>query len=371
MANKSICMLLTNEFDPDVRVYKEAEYLVGRGFSVDILCWYRDINKDYPKEEVLDGIRIIRFRIPSVVGTGYRQVVPYLKYIFAVRKYCKDKKYDYYHCNDLDGAIAWQFIKHKKSQMVFDMHEYYEDVGKSSEFKRRLMRKATIWFIKKSRFALYENDLYLRENYKSIRNKLLELKNYPDSKYIKDIGKTESEVFRIGYFGGLRLQIPEFTTLFKSVKGLNDVRVDLYGDGPDLESLQEIACDYDNVTVHGSFNGITELNMLYSNADVLYAGYRPWSDTRECAEVVKFFEAIVTGTPIIMTECYTSMASRINDNCWGITCDTLSVEQVRAAVMKLKTDRTFWNVCRENELASANNYDWNTEVKVLDRAYES
>ena len=35
-------MLLTNGFDPDVRVYKEALYLVGRGFSVTVLCWDRD-----------------------------------------------------------------------------------------------------------------------------------------------------------------------------------------------------------------------------------------------------------------------------------------------------------------------------------------
>ena len=68
--SRRITMLLTNGFDPDVRVYKEALYLVGRGFSVTVLCWDRDPARGYPQRETLEGIEIVRFRVPSVAGSG-------------------------------------------------------------------------------------------------------------------------------------------------------------------------------------------------------------------------------------------------------------------------------------------------------------
>ena len=39
---KKVKMILTNGFGPDVRVYKEAKYLVSKGFDVEILCWDRE-----------------------------------------------------------------------------------------------------------------------------------------------------------------------------------------------------------------------------------------------------------------------------------------------------------------------------------------
>ena len=39
--SNKVYMILTNGFDPDVRVYKEAKYLVEKNFEVTILCWDR------------------------------------------------------------------------------------------------------------------------------------------------------------------------------------------------------------------------------------------------------------------------------------------------------------------------------------------
>lgn len=371
---KKICMLLTNAFAPDVRVYKEARYLVEQGCSVRILCWDRNPMAGYPRTEVMDGIKIIRFRRPSVAGTGYQQLGAFFGYIRDCRKYCKKKQFDYFHCNDFDGALVWAFLKRGPSKMIFDMHEYYEDVGKKPGFFRPVarwaMRKATIHMIMRSEYALYENDLYLQKPYRKIQKKLLSLKNYPDASLVRCAPKTKSSVFRIGYHGALRTQIPEFTTLFEAVKGMDDVRVDIHGAGPDLKMLKKLSRNYKNVFVHGPFNGVTELTGLYANTDVVFAGYRPYSYTREYEEVVKFFECILTGTPIILTEAYTGMGKRIQKYGFGLTCDTLSAGQVRASIRLLKDDRSFWETCRKNELREAKKYDWSNEVKILNTAYQ-
>ena len=369
--NKQITMLLTNAFDPDVRVYKEAIYLVQKGFSVTILCWDRAPERGYPETEMMDGIEVVRFRIPSVAGSGKKQLPAFFAYIRACRDYLKNHPCDYFHCNDIDGAIVWYLARNsRKTPMVFDMHELYEDVGEGHPVKQHIWRWLTIFMIRRSRYALYENDLYLRQPYHAVKDKLLPLKNYPDSDLLQPLPKTESNVFRIGYHGGVRTQIPEFTTLFDAVRGMENVRVDIHGGGPDLSKLQELAKQYENVHVHGPFNGTTELTGLYANTDIVYAGYRPDSETRECAEVVKFFECILTGTPLILTEAYTGMAGRIREYGFGLTCDTLDVEQVRAAVLKLKDDHAFRKQCAENERAQASQYDWKQAVKILDQVYQ-
>lgn len=368
-SGKRIVMILTNGFDPDVRVYKEARYLVQNGAHVTILCWDRNRNTHYPINDVLDGINIVRYRIPSTFGSGKKQIPAFLKFSMCCRQYLRSYECDYIHCNDLDGEIIGFITKKHNTPIVFDMHEYYEDVGNKHELKRKFMRSLTIFFIRRSFAALYENDLYLKEAYKAVQDKLFELKNYPDSLSLLCERKTESSCFRIGYHGVVRSQIAEFTTLFEAVKGMNDVRVDIHGGGPDYKKLLELSKNYQNVYVHGPFDGTKELTNLYANTDVVYAGYRPYSDTRECAEVVKFFECILTGTPIILTEAYTGMGDRINKLGLGITCDTLNVEAVKGAILKLKNDKQFWSKCSENEKKYSTNYDWNTEVRVLDKVY--
>ncbi len=367
---KHITMFLTNGFEPDVRVYKEAEYLISKGYKVTILCWDRDADSQRPERETLDGINVIRFKIPSVAGSGKKQLSAFFKYIKACRRYTKKVKSDYYHCNDIDGAIAWYLAKRDKADMVFDMHEYYENMAYEHPLKRIFWRRLTLFMIKRSVFALYENDLYLQKPYNQVRKKLVPLKNYPNRRMVKAVGKTQSDVFRIGYHGAVRSQIAEFTTLFEVVKDMQDVRVDIHGGGPDLKKLQEIALNYDNVTVHGPFNGTKELTALYADSDIIFAGYSTNVPGKEMEEVVKFYECIVTGTPIILTSGYIGMGRQIKEKGFGLTCDTRSVEKVRKAVMKLKDDKGFWKKCSENELEHAGEYDWANAVKILDKVYQ-
>lgn len=368
--NKQITMLLTNSFFPDPRVYKEARYLISRGFKVTILCWYREDDVVLQEKEFVDGIEIIRFHIVSKIGSGLKQIPAFFKYIMACRNYLRKYPCNYLHGNDLDGAITALVARNHKVPIIFDMHEFYEDVGIGHDFKRKILRTATIFMIKKSKAAIRTNDLYLRYPYKVVQQKLFLLKNLPDSNLIKRIPKSESNKFRIGYHGAVRSQIIEFTTLFEAVKDMDDVVVDVFGTGPDLPRLKEIVRNYSNVTLHGRFDGARELSELYANTDVEFAGYRPNSDTREEQEVVKFFECILTGTPIILTSAYTKMKKEIDTYGFGLTCDTRNADDVRNCIVKMKDDVEFRHNCANAEVEQAYKYDWNEAVKVLDDIYK-
>jgi len=367
---KKVVMLLTNAFDPDVRVYKEAVYLISKRMDVTILCWDRYHASSLPKKEKIDGIKVIRFNIESVAGSGAKQIPAFLKYISCCRKWLKKHKPDFYHCNDIDGTITWYLSKSNRAPMVFDMHEFYEDYEPKTSLSVFIYRLMTRFFIKRSFYSLYENNLYLKDNYRSVYDKLVPLKNYPDTNLVQCVPKTESEVFRIGYHGAVRGQIKEFATLFEAVKGMPDVRVNVHGGGPDLEELKELEKNYENVTIHGPFDGTKELTNLYANSDIVFAGYTQVSKSCECDEMVKFFECIVTGTPMILTNTYKLMAKQIDEGGFGIACDTDSIEEVKKAIFKLKTDRAFWKKCADNEKKAAYKYEWNNAVKILDKVYE-
>lgn len=367
--NQRITMLLTNSFFPDPRVYKEARYLISRGFKVTILCWYREDDVTLPEKEIVDGIEIIRFHIASKIGSGFKQIPAFFKYIKACRTYLKKNPCDFLHGHDLDGAITAFIARRDKTPIVFDMHEFYEDFAHGKALLRKILRFSTIIMIKKSIAAIRTNDLYLKKTYETIQDKLFLLKNFPDCHLVKPLPKTESSKFRIGYHGGVRNQVAEFTTLFESVKDMADVVVDIYGTGPDLPKLKKIASSYENVTIHGRFDGARRLSELYAQADIVFAGYRPNSDTREVQEMVKFFECIVTGTPMILTKVYTKMASEIEKFGFGLTCDTRNLDEVRDCVIKMKNDIIFRKKCSENEIRESSKYDWNQAVKILDKIY--
>ena len=103
-----IVMILTNGFEPDLRVYKEAKYLSNKGYDIEILCWDREGKYITKPIEQLGKIKIVRFFEKSTYGSGLKQIFKLLKFKNACKKYLKKQKinYTYMHCHDLDGMLV-------------------------------------------------------------------------------------------------------------------------------------------------------------------------------------------------------------------------------------------------------------------------
>lgn len=361
-----IVEILTNAFKPDVRVYKEAKYLIDKGYCVTILCWDREEHDDLPSVENVDGIEVIRFRFISPAGQKRRKWHFYKKYLSSCKKYLKNNDYDYIHCNDLSGAFVGLFANAKKKPMVVDLHEVFETGGK---IRRISIRFLLIHILKKSIAGLYENAFYLSDSYKKVRNKLYPLRNYPDSQMVRYMPKSSSSKFRVGFHGWIRTNMESFRILFDAVSSLNDVQVDIHGGGPGLSQIKEWSKNCHNVIIHGPFDGTKELTSLYANTDVVYCGYNKNDvNYQGDAEVVKFYESIVTGTPMIMTEGI-GMGEKVSKNGYGVVCDTLNVNDVMESIIMLKDNKSFYNECVKNELSDSYKYKWENAVRILDKIY--
>ena len=63
------------------------------------------------------------------------------------------------------------------------------------------------------------------------------------------------------------------------------------------------------------------------------------------------------------------MADKVIKNNWGLVCDTRNQEEIRNAVIKLKSDKALWNSIHDSLLSAAGQYSWDGEVKVLDKVF--
>ena len=363
----NIVMLLTNSFNPDVRVYKEAVYLLGQGHQVTILCWDREAQSSLPRKEKKDGIRILRFHIPSVAGSGYHQIGAYLKYVKACRGYLAKHQVDFVHCHDLDGMMAYKLSGKSGVPYVFDMHENYIIGGKIRKF---ISKRVVEHCIKGSRKSIAVLPVESVKVSSRLLHKIVTVRNYPDSSYLSYHEKTPSSIFRIGYHGCVRSQVPYFQALFEACKDMEDVRIDINGEGIDLPKLKEMEKAYPNVYVHGEYDGLKESNRLYQDTDLLFCGYNAKNPNYQGeTEVVKFYEAIITGTPMIMTEGI-GMADKVRKFGLGFVVDPEDADSIKEVVLKVLSHPEMLEECRRKMLDKADDYKWEHAVKVLDTIYQ-
>lgn len=362
---KKIIMILTNRYDPDVRVYKEAKYLVKQGYSVEILCWDRESN--YPNEEFVinEGIKIKRFYPYAKYGSGIKQLIPFRKFSKEVNEYLKDKEFDYIHCHDLDGAIVGSSIKKQGVKKVFDMHEFYEIQGSKRKL-RIFIRTVMNYLYSKFDFVIYVNNEQIKNIKSKYKQKLVFLPNYPEIEEYNIFQGIKSENIRISYIGAVR-QYNELKNLMEVAKDFNQISVKIHGEGVAFKKLKKLSAKYNNTEVTGVFN-YSMAGELYSKTDVLYAVYPIDNRQNRIAYPVKFFEAIASATPIIVSKG-TVLEEEVLKNDLGFVVDSNSAEELRKVLKNIVDDRLILLNKEENIKKNQNTYDWKAVVENLNIIY--
>lgn len=360
-----IIMLLTNRFDPDVRVYKEAKHLVENGHQVEILCWDRENEYRDKAIEELDGIIVKRFFPYSRYGSGLKQILPFMNFIFEIYKYLKKVEYDYIHCHDLDGMLTGYLTRRKRTPLIFDMHEYYE-MQKSNRLVRWIIRKIVNYFHNKAYKIIYVNEHQIMHTNDNIRTKLAYIPNYPDASNFKNPRKTPSDKLRISYIGVVG-QYEQLKNLMDACRNMKDVIISIHGNGIAYEKLKSIEGDYENVNITGRYR-FDESLKLYNETDVHYIIYSMKNIQNKLSEPVKFYESIITKTPIICNKD-TRIGDFTETNKIGFTINGDSKKEIRKLIDHLVNSRKALDVCKIHLEDIHDEYIWERVVKVLDEIY--
>jgi len=124
---KSVCILLQNHYEIDIRVRRKAEALVAAGYTVDVLALESSFSKS--KNYTLCGVNVETVALGKKRGSILRYIYEYLA--FLVWAFCKlsarmgRRQYAVVDVNNLPDFLvfAGAYAKWRGAKIVFDMHE--------------------------------------------------------------------------------------------------------------------------------------------------------------------------------------------------------------------------------------------------------
>ena len=374
--NKNIIMLLDNAFDPDVRVYKEAKYLINNNFNVKILCLDKKNKYKDRENENIDGIIIKRFfcrteKTTKLMGKykiigKFKKIVYFwwlLKFIRQIKKYLKNEEFSILHCHDLIMAFCGVlFFKNKK--IVFDMHEYY--ANKKNKLLNWIIRKILKYTQKRATWIIHVNNFQVKDVKQ--REKLVFIPNYPQKEKFKNFNRVNSEKFRISYTGYVRHYIP-LLNLIKAANELENIEVSINGSGDAYEKLKEEEGKLKNFVLTGSYNH-DDIAKFYENSDMLYVVYNKENKNDETAFPTKFYEAMITNTPVIVSK-NTDMGDYVEKYDIGITVDGTDYLDIKAKLEPIVNNKEILKQKSENINKISSKFIWENIVRNLDKIYNS
>ena len=124
---KSVCMIVQNPYDIDIRVRRKAEALVAAGYSVDAIA-LRPSGSDR-KEYTLNGVQVYTISLGKMRGSLGRYAFEYLSFfVLALLKLARlmhGRQYAVIDVNTLPDFLVFAacYARWKGARVLLDMHE--------------------------------------------------------------------------------------------------------------------------------------------------------------------------------------------------------------------------------------------------------
>lgn len=362
MNKMNIILLRSNPVDPDSRVEKEANSLIGAGYKVEILAWDRSA-KYKIRESTLSlsngHVKIHRLGIPAEFGAGIKNLKAFLVFQFKTFIWLlKNRdKFNIIHACDFDTAFTgYQVAKFFNKKLVFDIFDYLftETNGKYSLFKKFIVNLQHK-IINHADGTIICTEKRIEQLAGSKPKKLAVIHNSPPE--FKEVLRKKSlneDKVKIVYAG--ILQDERFLIeLGEVVKDLDDCELHIAGFGKYEKHFKNLGETNSNIIFYGklSYEKVLELE---NSCDIMTAIYEPSSE-HSFAAPNKFYEALMLGKPVIMVKG-TGMSEVISQYDIGelIDCDK---ESLNGAIRNLIKRKDEWGAIssRMRKLYSQS-YSW-------------
>ncbi len=352
-----VVMTVSNPFKPDPRVYKEAKSLVKAGHEVYVIAWDRE--GKYPKEEVVDGIKVIRLGPRAAYGSAMVLKLP-LFYLNAFRLVLKLKPH-VIHTHDFDTAVLGFIFKLLKgTKWIYDVHDLYETFVPPGAIKKLVSS------LDKTFLLSADSVIVVNRGFVSLFRKWGRIRGiYVVMNSIEDIGQKFKkhrrfavfyggvlsrgrfilEMIRISRGLGVSLRIAGFGTLEDRVKEMCKRPCEFLGYLPRNEALKEMGI------AHATF-------ILYD----------PSSENNRLATPNKLFEAMALETTLLVVDGSTA-AEIVREGRCGLPC-RYDEKSVRENLLKLMdSPKDVRKMGRSGRRLFLKKYRWRRFEDVLVRLY--
>ena len=373
----NVSMFLANPFKPDLRVKREALSLSQAGHVVRILAWDRECS--YPRNESIDGVRVIRFQIRAPYGSFLHLIPGFLLFYLRLLLVSMRNGVDVVHCHDMDTLVPGIIVsKLKRAKVVYDMHESYPDfistfapgplVSVLRFLEPLLIRRADLVIVTSSMIG----DIARRAGADNVVTVMNCFDPFPplakEAREIRSSLLKEKEFLVIyigGFFPGRGLE--EVT---QAVAMVNGVKLLMCGYGPledDLKRLAKRTKGGDRIIFGGEVDPAM-VPRYDAAADLLFAMYKAVDPNNVLTIPNKFFESIAAGKPILVSDLG-EKGRLVSEEGNGIAVDPDDIQAISDAIRTLKQNRSAYEAMVSSAKGSQERYNWTRMAAKLTESY--
>jgi glycosyltransferase involved in cell wall biosynthesis len=370
-------MLLTNAFDPDPRVHQEAKALVGKGYSVTILCWDRD--EKAPFREIVDGIKIERIYARSTHGRGVAQMVFLFLFWLKTLTRALFSSFQVVHCHDFDTLpLGYLLAKTKRAKLVYDSHESYVDmlVNVPAALKALICRAENL-LLKRVDLVITVGEILKQSlekrgakracvvgNWKNPEEYQFPAERIAAEKNILGIHNGQLVASFIANLGPER-QLPQ---LIEAVKDMPNVFLILGGGGPTSDLADTAADRFSNIHYLGYVHP-SRIPLYTAMSDAIFYGFDPKNPNARFSAPNKLFEALSAGKALI-TGDFGEIGKITKEEKSGIVLKDYSIQEITNALGEV-TPSIAEEMGRRGKKAALRTYSWKKAAQELLKAYEN
>jgi len=382
-----VIMLFSMSFQPFqgryLRVYNQAKALAARGHDVTLVAWDRECR--YPKEEIFEGIRIIRFWIRAGVGEGPRNGINVARFNWAVLRTLWSHPFDVLHCFNMDAIVAGLFaakMRGKKAVLDLCEPEYYGFWDPRFGFLLRGIRWLEKTLAKRFDHLIVHNAYQVNKFRSYGISHISQVGSYPNrSMLARSVKAGKGSTITVGRLGtiyednGIEELIAAFQRLLdKSSKGPPAVKYKLFLAGRVYDSYRGtfeslVQSLGKNVEVLGAYR-VDDLPRLYRNIDISIMTYRSKSWFGNVTPT-KLFDSLVNGVPVVGNDIG-EVGRILKENDCGVIVDERDPDSICQGIERLAMDDRLRKRMAENALKAARErYTWEAVEPVFLEAYQS
>ena len=313
-----------------------------------------------------------------------------LRWAHDIRKYGADVL----NCHDLRALVIGYLAvccmpKKKRPMLLYDAHEF--EIGRNTEGKRGklsawLVQHTEKYLMKRADLSVMVNDSIADETARihGLKEKPLVIRNICNNWQLDETAiaaarkaflqelKMPEDTFIVMYHGGL-MPARGIEQLIE-VAAINDrIALVILGNGPDayVSSLKQ-QVEQKQITDRVLFHPAVPHSELWKYIGAADVGMVTVQNTCRSYYYMlpnKFFENIQSLTPVICSD-FPEVSRLVNEYGIGLTCDPADIQDINTQIEKMRTDKEFYEGCKQNLLKAKEELCWEREKEKLVGSYE-
>jgi len=375
-----VCLIVSNKFTNDARVYKEAETLSKNNFKVVVFA--TNPQKKLPEKEIINQFVVKRLPIETykLRLKLHKLVSQFIPALLRLRA----EKAEIYHASDLDTLmIAYLACLGRKTKLIYDSHELWlerqEIFGSASILTRSIYRFMLLqekMLINKVDLVITVSDSiaqYLKNHYRIKKPEIV--RNCP-----RLLTRERNQIFKdkfnlsnkkiVLYQGNLTkerglMELVESTQWFSE-----DVVLILMGEGDLIKELKNYVKlkSLDKKVFFHEPVPLQDLSKYTASAEIGVIPYLNLSLNHYFSLPNKLFEYLHAGLPVVASN-FPEISRIINSEKVGVTFNPSDPKDISAKINSVFSNQKKYKNMKERSIKVAKKYTWENESKVLLRAY--